>query len=181
MAQLGQTFDPASAPPSDRDFDVFPAGTYASQIVESEVVKTKSGTGTLLKLTWELLDGPYANRKGWQNINIQNQSQQAQEIGQRQLAQICEAAGVGAIDDSETLHYKPVMVRWGIEKGEGEYSDKNVVKKVTPLNGAATRPAQAPQQQGQTYAGASRGADTPAAQQPPPKAAAPAGGRPWSR
>lgn len=165
MAQLGATFDPGSVPADDRNFDTIPAGTYQAQIVESSVVDTKKAGGKMLKLTWEVVSGPYERRKFFGQINIVNQSAEAQRIGQRELADICEATGSGAISDSEQLHYKPCSVRIAIEKQEG-FDDKNVVKRVKPLGNVTPMQRQAP-----------------AAQQhsAPVQQKAAAGTRPWSR
>lgn len=176
MADLGQTFDPSTVPPDDRDFDLLPNGQYEAQIIESDLVDTKDGTGKLLNLTWEIISGPFANRKVWERVNIQNRSAQAQDIGQRQLASICEATGVGAIRDSQDLHYKPCLIVVGVEKDKsGEYPDKNKVSRVRPLGGGATAQRQAAPQQQQRQ---------PAQQQAEPqqqRAAAGGGSRPWKR
>lgn len=177
MAQLGQQFDASAVPPSDRNFDNIPSGNYEAQIVESEVVPTKAGTGKMLKLTWEIITGQFANRKVFQQINIENQSAQAQAIGQRQLADICEAAGTGVIRDSEELHFKPVLVRVGVDKPNEGYEPKNEIKRVKSLSA-----------QGAPAAGAGRAAASPprsspgTSQAPPPQQRpAAAGSRPWNR
>lgn len=178
MAELGQNFDPSAAPPRDRDFDTIPAGQYEAQVVESEVVPTKSGSGMMLKLTWEVITGPFTNRKVFQQINFSNQSAKAQEIGQRELADICEAAGVGPMRDSEVLHFKPLLIRVGIEKQEG-YEDKNVVKRVKPMGGNA--PAASGGQRQATPPAQSRPSQQQPNQAPPPQQRpAAAGSRPWN-
>lgn len=178
MADLGYNFDPEAVPPSDSDFDVIPAGQYDAQITESDVVSTKSGSGRMLKLTWEILSGPFANRKVWQNVNIENQSEKAQEIGQRELARICEATGAGAIRDSQDLHFKPCTILVRVES-QPNYGDTNVVKKVRPYQGAGSAPQQAARppatqpQRGQPGRAqpANAGRQQPAARGP--------GARPW--
>lgn len=177
MAQLGQHFDPADVPPSDNDYDLLPNGSYEAQITESEVALTKAGNGQMLNLTWTIVNGPFTNRKVWQRLNIQNQSHDAQRIGQQQLAAICEATGAGAISDSEELHFRPCLISVGVEKDKtGEYQDKNKVTRVKPLGGSAAAPR--PQQQ--------RPAQQPARQAAPqqrtPAPARPSGGatRPWN-
>ena len=147
MANLGNTFDPAEIPENERSFDVLPAGTYEAQVIESEVKDTKAGDGKMLNVTWEITAGPFERRKVWDRINIQNPSAQAQGIGQRRLADMCEAMGTGAIKDSEELHFKPCLVVLGIEKDKsGEYPDKNRVTRVKPLGGGASsiRPTHTP-------------------------------------
>ncbi len=144
MANLGTTFDPEQIPEDERSFDVLPAGTYEAQVIESEIADTKRGDGKMLNVTWEITAGPFEHRKVWDRINIQNPSAEAQRIGQRRLADMCEAMGTGAIKDSEELHFKPCLVVLGIEKDKsGEYPDKNRVTRVKPL-GSGSAPAARP-------------------------------------
>jgi len=157
MADLGQTFDPNSAPPRDTEFDTIAAGKYSMQIEESDLVDTKAGNGKIVKLTWTIIDGPLSGRKVFHNINIVNKSPKAQEIGHRELADICDATGAGPVRDTTQLHYKPCLVTIGIKKDEG-YDDRNVVKRVKSLTGAV-----------------------PATQQRQPGAASAAPARPWGR
>jgi hypothetical protein len=116
---------------------VIPAGQYQAQIVESSVVDTKARTGKMLKLTWEIMSGQFERRKVFDQINIVNQSAKAQEIGQRELAPkfVRRPAPVSS-SNSDALHFKPVMIRVAIEKQDG-FDDKNIVKRVKPLAGAA--------------------------------------------
>lgn len=163
MGNLGGTFDPSAVPPSE--FDTIPAGSYHAQIIESQVVSTKAGDGKILKLTWEVVAGAFERRKVFENVNIQNSSAKAQEIGQRRLADICEATGVGAISDSDQLHFRPCLIRVAIET-DPNYPDKNVVKSVKAIaSGARTPPPTA-------------ASVAPPASQAQAKAA---GSRPWSR
>jgi hypothetical protein len=127
----------------------------------------------MLKLTWDIITGQFTNRKVFQNINIANPSAQAQAIGQRQLADICEAAGTGVIRDSEELHFKPMLIRVGLDKPNEGFEPKNEIKRVKAL-GRQSAPAQPAQQ---------RPASSQASQAPPPQQQRPAaaGSRPWNR
>lgn len=169
MAYLGDTFDPAGVPEDERSFEPMPAGDYNVQIVESEVAQTKNG-GDMLKLTLEVIDGPFANRKVWDNLNIRNANPQAQTIAHRALADICAAVGVGPIDDSEDLHFKPFVATLKIEPARevnGQtYDARNAVKRYKARSGTAmAQPATRPVVQ-------------PAAAQRP--AAGGGGSRPWN-
>ena len=53
MATLGFEFDPGAVEPRD-NFDPVPAGTYVAEIIESDVVETKSRSGQMVKLTWKI-------------------------------------------------------------------------------------------------------------------------------
>lgn len=169
MARL-DNFDPDQVPEGDRDFAPMPAGRYVAQIIESDLVPTKSGTGQMLKLTFEIIEGPCARRRVWANLNIINQSGQAQEIGQRELKHICAAVGhVGVLNDSDVLHFKPMRVRLGIEV-DAQYGDKNVCKGYEPMSGPAPKSAPA----------AERPAATERPAQPAQVASGGAKTRPWA-
>lgn len=176
MADLGGTFDPNTIPESDNNFDPIPAGAYKVQATESEVVDIKSGNGQALVLTFEVVDGPYANRKLWDRLNIRHASEQAQSIAQRALADLFLATNTPPSRDSADLHFKPVMARVVIDAKDENYAPKNVIKGYKPVPGGSPPPAQ------RAAAPAARPAAAstlrPAAR---PAAAQAAGARPWSR
>jgi hypothetical protein len=137
MADFGYDFDPDSIPPSDRNFDPLPPGWYPMQIIESDVVDIAKGN--MLKLTFEITDGPHASRKVWGQYCIRHESEQAQSIAQRALADMFLATGTPPSRNSDDLHFKPFQGRLKITRSEG-YDPKNEVTAYKPLNGAA--PAQ---------------------------------------
>ena len=168
MANLGNTFDPTEVPEDERSFEPMPEGDYVCQIVESDVVQTAKG-GDMLKLTLEVVEGPFSNRKVWDQLNIRNANPQAQSIAHRALADICTAVGVGAITDSEELHFKPFVAQLKIEPArtvnDKTYDARNGVKKYK------ARGSQAPAQ----------GRAAPARPAPAAQAARGAtGARPWN-
>ncbi len=175
MADLGETFDPADVPEGDHNFEPIPAGTYEVQITESDVVDIKSGNGRSLVLTFDVLGPTHAGRKLWDRLNIQHNSQEAQAIAQRALADLFLATGTAPSRDSEDLHFKPMLARVAIDAKDPNYAPKNVIKAYKPKGGAlpaAKAPARAaaPAQQRQA---------APRAQaQARPSAS---GNRPWSR
>lgn len=137
MADLGDTFDPNSVPEDERSFDPVPPGDYLCQVVESDVVKTKHGDGEVLKLTIDIIDGPYADRKVFENLNIRNPSAEAQRIAQRALADLCLATGVHGLRNSEELHFKPFVARLKVEPAKDGFDAKNKVSRYKPRPGAA--------------------------------------------
>jgi hypothetical protein len=63
-----------------------PDGTYAAICNKAEVVPTKSGTGTLIKIQLKILEGqPQAGRVIFDIFNIENSNPQAVQIGLGQL------------------------------------------------------------------------------------------------
>lgn len=143
MASLGETFRPHDVPEDERNFDVMPVGTYELQVIESDVVPTKAGDGEILNLTIEVVNGPCANRKIWERLNIRNPNAQAQSISLRAFADLCLAVGKSEVNDSEELHFIPFRAQVGIEKDKtGQYPDKNKIKRYLPA-GNAPAPVQA--------------------------------------
>lgn len=143
MAKLGETFDRNTVPADE--FEPLPAGDYFAQVTESEMRPTKAGTGEYLKLTWQVLAGPFEGRKFWEQLNIRNPNDTAQRIALQSLAKICDAMGLAAIDDSDELHNRPVNVRLVVKEQAG-YSPKNEVKGYSahePSKPAASKPAAA--------------------------------------
>lgn len=129
MADLNETFDPSQVPEDDRNFDPIPAGDYDMQCIESEIKDTKDGNGQMLVLTHEIISGPHASRRIWDRLNIRNQNADAQRIAQRALADLCLAVGLGAIRDSEELHFKPFVGRVAIKTDKsGKYGPQNTVR-----------------------------------------------------
>ncbi|AWN43141.1 DUF669 domain-containing protein [Methylobacterium durans] len=159
MAYLGNTFDPADVPEDERSFEPMPEGDYNVQIVESEIAATKNG-GDMLKLTLEVIDGQFANRKVWDNLNIRNSNPTAQQIAQRALADICTATGTGPITDSEDLHFKPFVATLKIEPprtvGDKTYDARNAVKRYKARGGQPPAGKAAPQRQSAQSSGAAR-------------------------
>lgn len=173
MANLGGTFDANNVEPS-APRELLPPGDYVVQIVESEMADTKAGNGQMLKLTMDILDGPYQGRKLWDSLNLVNPNAQTVEIAQRTLSAICHATGKLQVSDSEQLHFIPLIAVVktkppGHKEKDGYVHEngKNEVGGYKPVNGATTRPAPAGQ---------------PARQTAPPAASKPAtAAPPWRR
>jgi hypothetical protein len=65
------------------------------------------------------------------------------------MKKITSALGLGAISDSDVLHFKPMIVTLAIEDG-GAYRDKNIVKNNKPLGAGVTASATTTQAAGAT-------------------------------
>lgn len=126
MGNLGNYgFDANQVDPTS-SFDVIPAGTYMAVATESEIKATKSGSGEILNITFEVVDGEFKGRKVWARINVRNTNPKAQEIGQKQLSGLCHATGVLQPQDSAEFHGKPVKIKVKISKQEG-YGESNEI------------------------------------------------------
>jgi hypothetical protein len=190
MAALN--FDPRTVAPEAPRAPI-PAGVYLAHIIESDVVATQAG-GEMLKLTHEVLDGPFKGRRVWSQINTKNANPEAERIGQAQLSAICHAINhMVELRDSSVLHMRPLKVRVTIKPAgpdrNGVHRDeRNEVRGYeAPGAGAAPGAPAAFRAPGQvaTPAATQWGAPAPAAaapaaapaQIPPPQAAT----APWAR
>jgi hypothetical protein len=136
MAQLN--FDATQVAPSD-DFSAIPSGDYVALIEDSVMKPTKAGTGQYLELKFSIVEGAYANRKLWSRLNLDNPSQVAVDIAQRDLSAICHATGVLNLQDSVALHGKPMKIRVGFDKNNAE---QNEIKSYKRIDGMSPRPQQ---------------------------------------
>jgi hypothetical protein len=132
MAGLGKTFDATSIDTTQRDYENLPNGTYVLEVTASEVKPTSRGDGTILKLTYDVVEpDQFKGRKIFANMNLENPNPTAQEIGQRELAALCRATGLDSIEDSEQLHFIGFTAKVGMGKPskDGQHAAKNEVKK----------------------------------------------------
>jgi hypothetical protein len=126
-------FDINSVEKRENNFELLQPGWYTAQITDSEVLPLNSGNGKALKLTFEVLSDGYRNRKLWTRLNIQHNNPDAERIAKQQLRELCEAAGVSSLPDSNLLHFKPVQVRVKIRKDDtGRYEDQNDISGFKP-------------------------------------------------
>jgi hypothetical protein len=134
MAQFGETFDATTVEPKG-SADPLPNGKYVMAIIDSEWKTTKAGTGNMLKLELEVVDGEHKGRKCWDQLNLNNPNPQAVEIAQRTLSSICHATGQFQVKDSTQLHNIPMLVKL-VVKQDGEYEPRNEVKAYAAVGGA---------------------------------------------
>ena len=133
MASL--TFDASTVAPQASSGPV-PAGTYLAQCIDSDVQPLKSGNGTGLKLTFEIIDGQYKGRRIWENLNIQHSNEDTQRIAQSQLSALCHAVNVIKLQDTAALHHKPVTIKVVVREAKGEYQASNNIKGYESASGA---------------------------------------------
>jgi len=87
-------------------------GWYPATITESDIKPTSAGDGMRMPLTFTLCEGhPYAGRKVFEGLNIQNPNPVAQQIAQEQLSAICHATGVIMLEDTQQLHGIPLLIK----------------------------------------------------------------------
>jgi hypothetical protein len=141
MANLNG-FDANQVEPTG-DFDPVPAGKYLAVISDSEMKPTKSGSGSYLQLTFEILDGPHKGRLLWARLNLDNPNATAVAIARAELSAICRAVGVLAPKDSVELHNLPLVIHVRCKKRDDTGEVTNEVKGYSP-KAALTEPAAKP-------------------------------------
>lgn len=127
-------FDATQVEPDKGFGDPLPTGWYNVAIDESEMKPTTEGTGSYLKLRFDVLDGQYKGRKIWEQLNLRNPNAQTVEIAQKQLSAICHAVGVLKPAKSEELHNKPLKVRVGQKPASGGYDAGNKITAYKNIN-----------------------------------------------
>ena len=175
-------FDPNAVDRSAaKDFDVIPAGEYPAKIIETKEYPNNKGTGRILELVWEIIDGQFKNRRIWQRLNYIHQNSTAQAIAQAQLAQVTDACGIQhALRDTSAIEHRPMRIKVKVKTDKtGQYDPQNEVAKVMPYAGnpagapAAQPPAAAPPAQAAPQANAYAPQGQPPAQPQP-------GSAPWA-
>lgn len=148
MANL-QGFDANQVEPAD-DLEPIPAGKYIAVITDSEMKPTKSGSGNYLQLTFQIVEGEYANRLLWVRLNLDNPNATAVEIARRELSSICRSVGVLVPSDSTDLHNLPCCIHVRVKRrndtGELQnevkgYASKDTVAAPIAATQVATTPA----------------------------------------
>lgn len=108
MANLNN-FDANQVEPSS-EFEPIPAGRYTAMISDSEMRATKSGAGSYLQLTFQVLEGEYKGRLLWARLNLENANPTTVQIARAELSAICRAVGVLTPRDSIELHNLPLII-----------------------------------------------------------------------
>ena len=115
---------------AQKGFAPMPAGPYLVQCEEASVESTSAGDGQYIKVKLNV-KGPleFENRKVFTNFNIQNPSEQAQEIGLSQLKSFLECSGVKDPNKLEDVNHLVGLVctaHLKVKKSE-QYGDQNEV------------------------------------------------------
>jgi hypothetical protein len=125
MANLN--FDANEVEPNS-PLDPISDGNYAVVITESQIKSTKSGTGSYLQLTFEVIEGNCKGRLLWVRLNLDNPNATAVQIARQELSAICRAIDVMQPQDSEDLHNIPLIVDVRSKKRSDSNELTNVIK-----------------------------------------------------
>ena len=128
-------FDVNSVPTAEGFPEPKPAGWYAVIMTSSELRATVSGNGSKLHSTFKIIEGSEAGGSIFVNINWENPSEQAQQIGRGKIGAIAKALGITSIlTDSSQLHDKPFMLKLNYQEAQGNYSAQNDIGAAKPMD-----------------------------------------------
>jgi hypothetical protein len=129
MAQLPSVFVTDDHEASS-GFDPIPAGVYLAEIIKTQMKDTKDGTGKYLMVQFKIIEGDYAKRFVFTNLNLVNKSSDAVKIANSELKSICNAVGYeGELEDSEDLHNIPLGIKVVIREATSKWPASNEVKR----------------------------------------------------
>ena len=163
MAELNYNVNPNEMEDS---FEAVPAGEYLVVIESSDFIDTKAGTGKILKLTYQILDGRFKGQKIFENLNLQNPNKQAEQISRKALNSIGIAVGVPSIQDSAQLHNIPLKLNVTVQDTD-DYGKQNRIKKHMAVNLSEPAKPQEAAQGAQAWGDAKPISNTPDSQMPP--------------
>jgi len=131
----------AELPQSDSNYDPIPAGWYPAVIKEAELKDTKTGTGQLIKVRYDVVGENHAGRVVFGNLNIRNANPKAEEIGRQQLGELLRAIGLATATDTDQLVGGSLSIKVAIREASGGYEAQNEVKGFKALSGAVPAPS----------------------------------------
>jgi hypothetical protein len=116
-------------------FELVPKGKYTAEVVDAAIVDIKSGRGQMLKLTWVISGGDYDDRRIFQQIIVQHESEDAMRFGRQRIKDLCDACGIRErVTDVAVFCHKPCQIAIGVEEDStGQYDSKNKVVRIRPL------------------------------------------------
>lgn len=136
MAQLPSAFN-SEEHDDMNSYTLIPKGTkVVAAIVESEYKQNSKKNGHFASLKWRINGGEHDGRYLFTNLNLDNPSNQAVEIAQKELATICRACGVVSVDDTDDLHNIDCTLEIGVQKASGDWPDRNKIDMYEQLEGA---------------------------------------------
>jgi len=137
-------FDATKVAPDEGRGDPIPAAWYNLAPTELNLQPTKDGQGTKISAVFQVLDGIYKGRKVYHNFNMKNQSEKAQDIGNKQFSALCHACRTLQVERTEQLLNIPFKGRVKVEAAtmgpDGitvQYEAKNVITAFKDVNDAA--------------------------------------------
>jgi len=114
----------ARAVEAKKDFELLPKGTYRAMLVKADVKESKKGTGGYLSTETQILEGPFKNRKLYDNLLIFHNDAQVRSWHEPRFNSLVLAtAGAVQVSDTSELLSKPFLVKVGLSKPDKSTGD----------------------------------------------------------
>ncbi len=126
MAQLPDVFSASDA--EDTSFSILPSDWYVAQIIKSEIKETRDGNGKYIALQFRIVEGDYAKRIVFSNLNIVNKSEVAVRIAKSDLKKICDAIDLDTVSDTQELHGQDMQIKVTKKPATANYPEGNEIK-----------------------------------------------------
>jgi len=140
---MGGSFKPEDHPETN-DNTPLAAGEYIVSVEKAELRETKAGTGKGVNVQFTVEDGPCEGRKAFAWFNVRHQNEKAQEIGQRELASMARAAGLVALNDTDELLGKMLVIKVKVKDDRNEVTSYKPVQQAKPATQAPTSTGKMP-------------------------------------
>lgn len=116
LSELGVDWDATEEVGELGDYRPMPKGNYEAWAISSELKPNSKGTGYLLNVVFEVVEGEFMGKKLFASFNLKHPSKKCQEIGRGQFKRCYTAAGfIGEPDDSSQIHEKRLILKVDVE------------------------------------------------------------------
>jgi hypothetical protein len=144
MAKLPGKFNPKDHSEMNT-FDALPVDDYHCKVKTSELKDTKAKKeaaelgekikGRMISIQFEVMSGEFKGRQIFTNLNIENEKAVTEKMAYGELTSICNACGVGAIEDTDEIHGKELMLSLKIVAKTKKFPASNSITKYASLKG----------------------------------------------
>ena len=136
-----QDFNANSIEAPKSDFELLPPGSYNVRVLEAEESTTRKGDPGI-KLSFEVTDGDYMNRRLWERCWIKHSSEAFAGREQARFASLCRAVGVPQPQSTDEFLGLECVAKVIIEKSKNpDYADQNKCQDYYASTTSITPPA----------------------------------------
>jgi hypothetical protein len=144
MAQLNEVFDIKDLPQgNNNDYTPLPDGWYTTHINAASLESTKAGTGSYIKVRYDITGPTHQGRVVFGNFNVRNPSTKAEEIGRQQLGDLMRSIGLTRVADTDQLVGCNCQIKLTTKVQEG-YEPSNEIRGWKAVEGGSMPKPEAP-------------------------------------
>ena len=119
------------------DYSALPAGSYRIRVKATDRVENKKKTGFYYKFVFEVMEGKFAKRLLFSNLNLEHINPDTVEMAEKELGTICKACGMVSIEDTDELHGLELMGKVTVKPASSQYAEGNEIKNYSRIEGLA--------------------------------------------